>query len=191
MENDIELWKWVAGWEGLYQVSNMGGLKSFKKNKEGRVLSNKNANGWYFNVVLTRSRHEKIYSVKMHTLVANHFLPPKPGVGYQVNHKDANKQNNRWDNLEWVTKSENVIHSLLFNPCQLDGMHKWNKEIKTRRILQFTTDGEFVKKHLNGTEAAKFSGVCRRNILQVANGTEYKPGLKRKQAGGYIWKFEQ
>lgn len=169
----------------------MGRLKSFKKNKNGRILSNKNSKGGYLNVVLKQAHCEKIYSVKIHILVANHFLPPKPGDGYEINHKDANKQNNRWDNLEWVTKRENVMHSLLSHPKQLDGMHKWNKEIKTKRILQFTFDGYFIKKHLNGAEAAKFSGVCQRNILQVASGAEYKPGLKRRQAGGYVWKYEQ
>ena len=48
-----------------------------------------------------------------------------------------------------------------------------------------------IDEFVNGANASKKSGVCQRNILQVANQDEYKPGLTRKQAGGYIWKFAQ
>ena len=54
-----------------------------------------------------------------------------------------------------------------------------------------TLDGVFIEEFANGSDAEKKSGVCRRNILQVANKEEYKKGRTRKQAGGYIWELKQ
>ena len=51
-------------------------------------------------------------------------------------------------------------------------------------------NGHFIAEYANGEIASMYTGVCARNILQVADGTEYKPGKVRKQAGGYIWKYK-
>lgn len=183
-----EEWMDIRGWEGIYQISNYGRLKSFKREKTGVVLSNKNKNGWYLNVVLqTGRRNSRRWSVKIHTLVATHFIGPRPSDKHIVNHKDCDKQNNRADNLEWVTQRENMLHAAVVKPEFLSGMHRHNKFVRPNGIMQFSLDGEFLHCYRNGAEASKATGVCQRNILQVANKTEYKPGLTRKQAGGYIW----
>jgi len=65
-----EKWQWVAGYKGLYQISNMGRMKSFKKSEEGFVLSNTNAQGGYFSVVLTNGMEKKKRYVRIHVLVA-------------------------------------------------------------------------------------------------------------------------
>jgi hypothetical protein len=190
----MEEWKDIVGWEGIYQVSSYGRLKSFKRDSGGRILLNTNKTGWYLNVVLRvgSKKTDRMWSIKMHQLVAMHFLPPKPSLKHvEVNHKDGNKQNNNVENLEWVTRHENMLHAARTMPSFLDWMHLWNKVLKTKRICQFTLDGELVATHLNGTEAALKSGVCQRNILQVAGKTEYKPGLTRKQAGGFRWIYEE
>lgn len=183
-----EFWKDVVGFEGLYQVSNLGRLKSFKSNKSGRVLRNVNKTGGYININLIRKG--KFRSVKLHILVAETFLGKKPFKGAEVNHRDLNKQNNCASNLEWVTRSENVAHAIKHHPNMLKGMINYNQNIRPVPILQFDMGLNLIGEYKNSTEAATSTGVCRRNILQVASKDEYMPGLTRKQAGGFIWKFK-
>jgi hypothetical protein len=185
----LEIWKDVKGFEGVYQISNKGRLKSFKKYKEGYILSNKNSKGDYLSVILkygNLERHERL-----HQLVAEAFIPnPDPLNKTQVNHKDTNKQNNNDWNLEWVTPSENVRHAIKHNPNMIKGMNNYNQFTRPKTILQYTLSEKFVAEYQNSVEAAKATGVCQRNILQVASKDEYKPGMIRKQAGGFIWRYK-
>lgn len=195
--NSIEEWKDIPGFEGVYQISNQGQLKSFKRlngcrkypvsDNENFILSNKNRTGDYLSVVL---RHgDKIRYCRIHALVAEAFIPNcdnKP----EVNHKDCNKQNNCVGNLEWVTRRENHDHAVRNNPSLYKSMNYYNRFIRPRIIRQISLSGEFIGEYPNSHEAAKSTGVCQRNILQVANKTEYKPGKTRRQAGGYMWRFK-
>lgn len=182
---EVEIWKDVVGWEGVYQISNHGRLKSFKKHQEGRILLNNNRDGWYLNVVLQQGgRCSRRWSVKLHTLVALHFVGPRPSKKHHVNHKDMDKQNNRATNLEWVTARDNVMHAISHKPEMVDGMIRRNVY---RGVIQFTLSGEYVRCFRNALVASQETGVCQRNICQVANGTEYKPGKTRKSAGGFKW----
>jgi len=182
-----EEWKDIPGFEGFYQVSNFGRLKSFKEIKTGRVLSNKNKNGGYFSVVLSITRGAVRYT-RMHRLVAEAFIQNPNGLP-EVNHKDCNRQNDHIDNLEWVSKKQNIAHAVKTKPSFLDGMKRYNQKIRPMPIIQLSLDGSYIRTYANSTEAHKATGVCQRNILQVASGTEYKPGQRRMQAGGYNWLF--
>ena len=185
----MEKWVDVKGFVGIYQVSNMGGLRSFKKNPSGRVLSNVNKKGGYLSVVLRGKSKNDIRYVRMHILVAEAFLGRRPSPIHEVNHIDCNKQNNRIGNLEWVTPQENKIHAVKTKPEFLDGMRKWNQETRPTPIAQMSKSGSIIKVFRNSMDAYRETGVCYRNILQVARKDEYKPGLTRKQAGGFGWKF--
>lgn len=113
----MEIWKDIKGFEGLYQVSTYGRIKSFKspngkpigKSYEKILNPGKNANGNKYTGFLLRNDIEKIPAY-LHRLVAETFIP-NPLNKPDVNHKDCNKRNNSVDNLEWVTKSENMIHA--------------------------------------------------------------------------------
>jgi len=181
-----ESWADIAGWEGFYQISDKGRIKSFKQNKEGKVRSVKNRTGWYLNVVLTDG--EKYESIKVHVLVARTFLPNL--YGYQeVDHIDGNKQNNRVENLEWVSHAENLRRDALRNPERVAGMKRHNRSAKAIPVVQRDMQGRVVSIYPNVAEASRETGVCGKNIHQVASQEEYKPGRVRKQAGGYAWEF--
>lgn len=183
----METWKDIKGFEGIYQISNMGRLKSFKSDPSGRILSLKNRKGDYLSIVLcygTKRRYTRI-----HRLVAEAFVP-NPHNKPEVNHIDGNKQNNRADNLEWVTRTENHRHAIKMNPNILWGIVKYNRFTRPKTIQQFSLDGNFVAEYPNAAEASRVTGICQRNILQVANRDEYRPGKTRSQAGGFIWRFK-
>lgn len=183
-----EIWKPIKGFEGLYEISSRGRLKSYKKTPKGQILKLHNKKGDYFKVSLQgKGKHNR--SVSVHRLVAEHFLP-NPHNLPQVNHIDGNKQNNMADNLEWCTPTQNVRHSLKMHPNQLTGMIMFNKYGKTKPIVQLSKSGDVIQRFSSGAEASRLTGVCGRNILQVANHTEFKKGHPRKTAGGYVWRYE-
>jgi hypothetical protein len=187
MNSTTEIWKDIPSYEGVYQISNKGRLKSFKRYKNGKILSNINKKGWYFNVVLRYGNQKR--SVKIHVLVAEMFLGLKP-FGCNIHHKDGNKQNNSSDNLEYLKYSEHSRLTAKENPKLIYGMVYYNKNIRPTSILQFDLNGNFINEFPNCAQASKETGICRRNILMVANKSEYKPGKIRKQAGGFIWKLK-
>lgn len=187
----IETWKDIKGFEGVYQISSLGNLKSFKEDKNGRILSNKNSKGDYLSVVLEKRSEHKTHKryVRIHRLVAEAFMS-NPENKTQINHIDGNKQNNNVKNLEWVTPSENIKHAIRLNPNMVKGMNIYNTYTRPKTIQQFSLDEILLGEFPNSKEAERVTGVCHRNILQVASGDEYKPGKVRKQAGGYIWRFK-
>lgn len=110
-------WKPVKGYEGLYEVSSEGEIKSLektRKNSKGqyiqkeKMLAQSLTSTGYKKVELVRNGKKK--SLKVHRLVAEAFIPKVEGKPY-VNHKDGNQLNNSVDNLEWCTQAENVQHA--------------------------------------------------------------------------------
>lgn len=113
-----EVWKAVVGYEGLYEVSDLGRIKSLPKRKgrflhnESHILSQKNHRDGY--KVATLCKDKKLKSYQTHRLVAQAFLS-NPENKREVNHIDFNKSNNILSNLEWSSSQENKIHSLNHN----------------------------------------------------------------------------
>lgn len=186
----VEEWKWVKNFEGIYQVSNLGRVKSFKKYSDGYILSQKNRKGGYLTATLSCSKNMNRKSIKIHILVAQAFIGEIP-KGYHVHHIDGNKQNNVYTNLEIIHPKKHHIETQKQYPQITTGMVNYNKFERPKHILQYDADGHFIAEYANGQIASKLTGICRRNILQVANGEEYKPGKVRKQAGGYVWKLKE
>ena len=110
IQNDLpnEIWRDIKDYEGLYQVSNMGRVKSFHNGKELVMKITFDRCG-YAHVVLVKNGVRKTHRV--HILVAKAFIENTENKP-EVNHKDGNKWNCRVDNLEWVTKSENQQHAV-------------------------------------------------------------------------------
>lgn len=182
----IEEWKWISGYEGIYQISNLGRLKSFRKEEGGYIRSNKNKNGWYLTVNLYDSKGQR-KTKRIHALVAEAFIGEIP-KGYQVHHKDGNKQNNAVSNLAIIHPSQHRKETEKAKPQITTGMVVYNQFQRPNRIRQYTCDGYFIAEYANAQIASELTGVCQRNILQVANKTPFNSkGNIRKQAGGYVW----
>lgn len=105
-----EIWKDIKEYEGLYQISNLGNVKSlpkmvgFRKRKEKILKTYYDKNG-YVKVILCKENKTRFLSV--HRLMAEAFIP-NPNNFPQINHKDENKQNNNLENLEWCTCKYNI-----------------------------------------------------------------------------------
>ena len=90
----------------------------------------------------------------------------------------------------YISSSEHQQKHIKENRRILNGMINYNRYIKTKKIEQYDLDGRYIATYANGYDASISTGVCHRNILQVANKEPFnKKGNIRKQAGGYIWKF--
>ena len=102
----LEIWKDIEGYEGLYQVSNLGRVKSLKvsKIKSERIRKSYQQSSGYISIVLCKNG--KVTNHKIHRLVANAFID-NPDNLPEVNHMDEDKTNNCVDNLEWCDSSYN------------------------------------------------------------------------------------
>lgn len=119
-----EIWKWVPGFEGHYKCSNHGRVKSVTKEvfgnhgvkvRIGKILKQSKRNNYLF---IKCSRKNKTTAFSVHVLTAMLFVKNSNNKP-TVNHKDGNKENNYFENLEWATRSEQIVHAIklgLFTP---------------------------------------------------------------------------
>jgi len=130
----IEIWKDVIGFEGLYQVSNTGNVKSMPKHikngvssfvSEVNILKNSLTGGGYYRVNLRSNSTTK--SMLVHRLIAMAFIPNPQGKLY-INHKNGIKTDNSIDNLEWCTHRENMVHAFE------TGLIKVDRDVRLKNI---------------------------------------------------------
>ncbi len=166
-----EIWKDIKGYEGLYQVSSLGNIKSLKFNKEKILIKRIQPNG-YENVILY-SKGEGI-TKRVHRLVAEAFIP-NPDNLPEVNHKNENKMDNRVENLEWCNRSYNYNY----------GTPKQKKNNKKSIIIQqYSLNNELIKEYPSIMEIERLMNYANSNIISCCRG-------KYKQAYGYIWKYKK
>lgn len=177
-----EIWKDIQGYEGLYQVSNLGRIKSLERvvsfGKQRRLVKEKirvqkyDKKGY---CTVTLSKDNKIKHAKVHRVVAEAFIPNPLGLK-EINHIDENKENNCVDNLEWCTHYENVMHGT-----------KRERQVLTRskRVVQCDMEGKEIKTYISATHAEKeIVGKFTGNIYSCLEG-------RTKTAYGYIWKYKE
>jgi hypothetical protein len=177
----IEIWKDIEGYEGLYQVSNAGKVKSLERLVDApynrkRLIPEKlifltfNPNGYIYCILW---KNNKCSNKRVHRLVAKAFIP-NPENKPEVNHKDCDKHNNNDWNLEWNTSSENSIHAV-YNKLQI---------FKTVKVYQYTKNNKLINTFDSVKEAAIKTKIAYQNIIRCAKG-------RYPIAGGFIWKYEK
>ena len=137
----IEQWKDIPKYDGIYQVSNLGNVKSFKFNKQKLLSPIKDNNGYYCVNLWNNSKRK---TIRVHQLVAMAFLNHIPkGYKLVVNHKDLNKQNNKADNLEIISQRENSNKKHLNTSSKYTGVafhktaNKWVAHIRIKGVKKY------------------------------------------------------
>ena len=175
--NPLEIWKDIEGFEGKYQVSNMGEVKSFCDNKP-KILKPKYNHG-YAHVSLSMGK--KVYMKKIHRLVAEAFIP-NPENKPHVNHIYGIKSFNAAHGLEWVTMKENMAHAIKMGLFVIPKALKGKDNNRSKAVKQLTIDGNEIAEYESINIASIETGIYHSGISRVLNGT-------RNSAGGYKWKF--
>ena len=168
-----EVWRWIRGYEGLYQISNYGRLKSFPRKgtgKEIKILRPKLKKNGYLEISLRKKGVRKSYSI--HRLVAEAFIP-NPENKPHVNHKDGNKFDNYFENLEWVTQLENMEHAKNTGLIK-SGVENPNAKLTEEQVHQIRENYIPFDKELGIHALARKFNMSVLNMFKIINGKTYK-----------------
>lgn len=184
-----EIWKDIKEFEGCYQVSNLGRVRSLTRKvktfngvrtSKGQILKPITTKNGYLRICF--KSHQQNYYYSIHRLVAEAFIP-NPNNFPIVNHKDNNSLNNNANNLEWCTQSYNVKYSYTngnakpTSGCFKKGIIPYN----LRKVSQYDKEGNFIKTYNSVKLAAKSIRRSPASIFNCLAG-------RTKYSGGYIWK---
>lgn len=186
-----EIWKDIPNYEGLYQASNFGRIKSMSRIihriKFGDFISKEkilkqNKCGKYYSVSLCKN--SKIKKFYVHRIIGKLFLSNDNNFS-DINHKDGDTFNNNVNNLEWCDRSYNIYHSynILNRKKNIEVLRK-NSENRKRKVNQYDFNGNFIKKWNSIKEAEKFLNVKSGKICECCRKNPY-----RKSAYGYKWEY--
>ena len=184
MENEV--WKDIPNYEGLYQVSNLGRVKSLKRKVHAgrnrirwqyeRILSNNKTNGNGYKVV-SLNKNSRGKNKYIHRLVAEAFIS-NPNNLPQVNHKDENKQNNCVDNLEWCTCQYNST----YNDLHIKNGIKNRNNKYSKPIYKLDEKNNILETYPSISEASRKNGISYQAISDCLRGIQ-------KHSAGYKWKY--
>ena len=169
MTNESEIWVDIDGYDGLYSISNLGRVMSHHRSKH-RLLRPRINNKGYVLVNLCKNGGMKTF--KIHVLVAKHFLANPHGLT-EINHKDEDKTNNRFDNLEWCTRSYNVNYGTRISR---------QRKALIKGVIQFSRSGDMIATYDSITQARQSTGLSVSHIAACCK-------KKVPTAGGFVWRY--
>ena len=183
-----EIWKDIPGYEGMYQVSNLGRVKSLDRIKTNKLIGKhfvkeklmklRLSSRGYLSVGLTKNGKQVGYRV--HRLVAQAFIP-NPENKKEVNHINGVKTDNRVDNLEWCTSSENTIHAMRTGLITIKRGGDDNRSIS---VNQYNLNGDFIKKWDCIKDIKRQLGYDTKAIISCCKHKKHY-----NTAYGYIWEY--
>lgn len=181
----MEEWRDIKGYEGEYQVSNLGNVRSLTKKvktkngfyatKTGKILAKTQKKKGYLCVSL--SSKGKSSCIEIQRLVAIAFIP-NPNNYPCVNHKDENKENNSAENLEWCTYKYNNE----YGECRKKAASSRTNGKTSKKVFQYDLDMNLIAEYPSLAELKRVFGYDASKISLCARG-------KRKSAYGYLWKY--
>jgi hypothetical protein len=190
-----EIWKDIPGYEGLYQASNFGRIKSLERlikqvnriiHVKERILKNSIDRNGYLSVELYKDHVGK--RIGVHRLVLLSFVPCNDrSHRKEVNHLNGIKTDNMVDNLEWCTQSENIKHAfrILRRNKGRGFLGRFGKlHHRSKPVIQFSLDGTQIQEYESIRLAEKSTEADSKGIINTAKGIQ-------KQAGGFLWKYSQ
>lgn len=176
-----EMWKDVPEYEGLYQASNIGRIKSLERYTEDghhvleRILKPSLAKG-YLKVQLSKNGRNK--TIYVHKIIATTFLDNVNNLP-EVNHKDENKLNNCVVNLEWCTHKYNIHYGTAIRRMSEKQI---NNGKNSKKVAKYDKENKILCIYPSIMEAYRKTGILSPLIVQCCK-------RKRKTAGGYIWRY--
>lgn len=182
-----EIWKDIVQYEGLYQASNLGNIRSIdrvvvssdgiRQFRHGKTIKQRKNQKGYKIVRLSKNGEAKNKFV--HILVLESFCKRPDGLN-QINHKDENKENNRLDNLEYC----NNVYNQNYGSCSVNKSKSTiNDKQKSKQVIQFAKDGTFIKEFPSLHEVERTLGFKHGHIRDACN-------EKLHTAYGYKWKWK-
>lgn len=181
----MEVWKDIQGFEGIYQVSNLGNVLSLNYRNHGyaKQLTPKCNNSGRLWVELIHGGKRRVALI--HRLVGEAFIE-NPNNYLEINHKDENPKNNRADNLEWCTHEYNIRYFLERHPERLRtggraAQSRYGRR-KSMQVKQYSMDGELVSVWESSREVTVALGWSDWSISECCRG-------KRKTAYGFKWQY--
>lgn len=178
-----EQWKDIKDYEGLYQVSNYGRVKSLRRNIILKEMKSKESNYRYF---LSLSKNGVRKQVKCHRLVAKAFVPNLNKLP-EVNHKNpvtTDICDNRSSNLEWVTHQENMIWRVKCGNQPKNTFIKNGQNVCNKNVVQLNKDNKLIQVFPSLRMAMKKTGFHESTIFKVCH-------KKIKKVGDYVFMFEE
>lgn len=178
---EVEIWKPVPGYEGLYAVSNKGNVKTFLNRNGKKHLKLRRNRFGYYRVALYKDK--KVKSMGVHRVVALAFIGQPPQEDFVINHINGIKTDNRVENIEWCSSGDNTRHAIAMGLRPKINPHcvfrkRGEENVNSKKVSVYNMEGDLLNEYPSVSAAAKENKISRDSIWRCAKGEKaYHKGL--------------